>query len=330
MLVLCAALVGGLGLDVYAHINIIDAATEDFFTPWHGVFYTTFAALAAWVGVIGYRRRSATPLSTWFPQSYRWTVVGLIVFAVGGVGDAIWHTVYGVEVGFDALLSPTHMVLFMGLLLIIWTPVRSSMSRADRSAALAIGGVTLTTVIAVVFLQYLWLLPHSWWAEQTYNPVTESGFGIVQTFLAATIVTAAVLCGPLLVVLGRRSLPFGAATVVWTVVAAVEGMVVSQSTRVVPLAFLGGLAFDTVRWVVDRTVTGPQAGTIGLRAASFAGPATLLGAYLVSVGLDAAVGWPAEVWGGTVFVAGLTGLGLALLLNSNDADPTEFVRIDRP
>lgn len=90
-------------------------------------------ALGAWIAFIGYRRRRPGPLLGWFPHSYRLSLVGLGLFALGGIADGIWHTIYGIELGVDALLSPTHLVLLTGGLLLAWTPARSSAGRGDPS-----------------------------------------------------------------------------------------------------------------------------------------------------------------------------------------------------
>ena len=37
-----------------------------------------------------------------------------------------WHTILGVETGLDALLSPTHLLLFIGMAAILTTPVRAA------------------------------------------------------------------------------------------------------------------------------------------------------------------------------------------------------------
>ncbi|MEM8707898.1 MAG: hypothetical protein AAGE98_15645, partial [Actinomycetota bacterium] len=98
-LALIAWLIAGLFIDGYAHANIIDTDTEDFFTPWHGIFYAAFVSLVAWIFVVGRRRQSTAPVLDWFPAGYRVSVIGIAVFALGGIGDGIWHTVFGVEVG---------------------------------------------------------------------------------------------------------------------------------------------------------------------------------------------------------------------------------------
>jgi hypothetical protein len=41
-------LIGGLGLDGWAH-STLEGRVESFFTPWHAVFYTGWTATALWV-----------------------------------------------------------------------------------------------------------------------------------------------------------------------------------------------------------------------------------------------------------------------------------------
>lgn len=38
-------------------------------------------------------------------------MAGAFIFGLGGFGDMIWHTVFGIEVGTNALFSPTHLML---------------------------------------------------------------------------------------------------------------------------------------------------------------------------------------------------------------------------
>src|SRR3546814_7680376 len=98
-------MVVGLFLDGWAHDN---NKPESFFTPWHGVLYSGFAAatLAA-VLVAARSRTSDRPWRETLPAGHGLTLAALAVFAVGAGGDLVWHEAFGVEVGVEALLSPT-------------------------------------------------------------------------------------------------------------------------------------------------------------------------------------------------------------------------------
>ena len=59
-------------------------------------------------------------------------LIGIPIFIGAGLGDMIWHHVYGIEEGVDALLSPTHQVLGLGIFFLASAPIRSVLS--DRGA----------------------------------------------------------------------------------------------------------------------------------------------------------------------------------------------------
>ncbi len=307
-LALAAALVGGMFLDGYAHVEVIDTETEDFFTPWHAVFYTAFVALAGWVAFVGYRRRHpGVGIVDWFPAAYRPALVGVGLFAVGGVGDGIWHTIYGVETSIDALLSPTHLLLFAGGLLIGWTPVRAHALRGRADAGwLTVGTAAIVTAVLVFFTAYAWVVPQTWMGRQLYDPDTGQGTELIQYFLAAALVDTAILLGPLLMVVGRWRPPFGAATVVFTVAQTFETLAFSGRWWGVVFAAIGGAAFDVaLRWAPWRP----------LLVAAASAPAAMWASYLL-LGVGGRSGWPPELNGGLVLITALAGAGLTLLQGS--------------
>ncbi|MGI9594506.1 MAG: hypothetical protein ACR2QK_00015, partial [Acidimicrobiales bacterium] len=71
-------LVIGLFIDGYAHTEIIDTETEDFFTLWHALFYSGFMFTTVVVARIAHRR--AAPTITWrsLPPGYPGAALGLL------------------------------------------------------------------------------------------------------------------------------------------------------------------------------------------------------------------------------------------------------------
>jgi dipeptidyl aminopeptidase/acylaminoacyl peptidase len=120
--------VGGLYLDGWAHRH--GKVDQSFFTPWHAAFYSGFLAVVCLLLVTmyqnhrsGYRRWQA------LPAGYEVSVLGMLIFAIGGVGDLIWHTFFGIEASTEALLSPTHLLLAGGAILILSGPLRAMWRR---------------------------------------------------------------------------------------------------------------------------------------------------------------------------------------------------------
>ncbi len=151
----------GLFVDGWAHNNLTEL--ETFWTPWHGVFYSGFGATAAWiVWMVRGRVLDGASLAESIPVGYRSSILGLGIFAAGGIGDAIWHTLFGIETDVDALFSPTHILLVTGIMLIVTGPIRSMGAqfparRVPRGEFLPAGiSMTLTLLLVSFFTMYSW------------------------------------------------------------------------------------------------------------------------------------------------------------------------------
>ena len=93
---------------------------DDFFTLWHLNLYSSLAVMSAFVGFVAFRnwKQGYSWLCT-LPAGYEHTVLGLVLFGVGGFGDMIWHAAFGIEPGNEALVAPMHLILATGGGLII-------------------------------------------------------------------------------------------------------------------------------------------------------------------------------------------------------------------
>src|SRR4051794_5938888 len=83
----CAALsfwlIGGIYLDGWAHNH---HRVESFFTPWHGVLYSGFFALFAFLlAAVTLARRAGYPWRRSLPPAYRPSLLGRFIFLGGGV-----------------------------------------------------------------------------------------------------------------------------------------------------------------------------------------------------------------------------------------------------
>src|SRR5262245_27383763 len=93
----------GLFLDGWAHRHV--PALETFFTPWHAVLYSGFAACALALHVTQTRNMRRGYL--WrrsLPTGYGLSLVGAAIFLVAGALDFLWHTLFGIERSVEALL----------------------------------------------------------------------------------------------------------------------------------------------------------------------------------------------------------------------------------
>jgi hypothetical protein len=303
--------IGGLHLDGWAHAN--RPGLETFFTPWHAVLYSGFLLTAAWVVLLGVRvgGRAAGPQAWWraLPKAYKSGVVGVAIFAAGGAGDMLWHTLFGVETGVDALLSPTHLVLLVGGTLLFSSPAvaaaRDFTGRLPGVVAIALSTAGVAAA-AAFFLSYLQVFQ---WprAQQLYVPNGANEGSAVLGFGGYLANTAAILVALLLLRRFLDRLPFGTLTVV-TATVAIGGAAFTEFAYPGPIvgAILGAVVAD----VVLAFVPWPWDSWLVLGALA---PLAIWSGQLAGVEVSVGVGWTVELWAGVVALCSLAGLSLALL-----------------
>jgi hypothetical protein len=303
-------MVVGLYLDGWAHRHLQDLDT--FFTPWHGVLYSGFLACAlllTW-------RRFRTPMSGpsrsgTLPPGYGPSFLGVVIFTLGGIGDLVWHTLLGVEADLDALLSPTHLALAAGGVLIISGPFRTEWVRQPSNALTFTQAVpmliSLTLVLSVFafFTQFAHPLVHLWSAGQSpSHPFMPQALGI-----ASILLQTALLTGAILFAVRRWHLPFGSFAFVIALNAALVGGLENHPD----FAWLGvicGLIADTLVWTLKPSMSRPTAFRV------FAGlvPATFYALYFAALARAAGVWWSIPMWAGSIVLAGAVGWLLSLLI----------------
>lgn len=330
-------LIIGLFTDGWAHHNLPNL--ETFFTPWHAALYSGFAASAGWMVHLARRnRRRGFSWRQALPIGYPLAAVGVAIFGVGGIGDMLWHTIFGVEVGIDALLSPTHLVLLTGGLLVVTAALRSGWARPSESprphlraelpAALSLG---LATSLGAFFLLYVSVFSGPAAATPVLRvpegtPGHEAAEQPVVLGVAGYIVTTMLLVVPALLAerAGRR--PAGLIALVVGMVAWLSAAIDDFSTYAVYAATLvsvGALFVEAAAALIVRSVDRPAARLVSLGAVI---PAPLWLAQLVAVALSEGLQWTAALTGGVVALSVLIGAALGLLAGWTPQEtPTQIV-----
>jgi hypothetical protein len=310
-------LIIGLFVDGWAHNN---DKPETFFTPWHGLFYSGFVATALWMGSRYLRHGRA-------PSGYGLGLIGVAAFGLGGVGDMVWHMIFGVEVDLEALLSPSHLVLFASALLILSSPLRAAWSDPGETApsrrafvAPLISMTLLTATVSFFLVNFSPFLSNAATSapyaliERTVSP--EIGAWLAEEVqmegFASILMTTVVLMAPALLLLRRWELPFGSLTVLFAtvigLVSATEGFDMGETALA---GVVAGLAGDVLVRVLRRR-SWQMSST--LRVVGAVVPAVLWLSYFGLLALFYSVGWSVELWAGITCMATLAGLGLALLV----------------
>ena len=318
-------LVGAL-TDANAHIN--DPQLETFFTPWHALLYSGVVVVGLCIGYVAWRNHQRGYAWTRaVPPGYGLTLVGVGVLGVAGIGDLIWHSLYGIERDIPAITSPTHMLIILGILLVVAGPLRSAYTRP----AAEVRGLAQLPMILSVLLMYTmitlplqYLHPFSYRFAQFGNvdlfankpyPVVDSylaeGLG-----LASILVTTAVLMGIVLFLVRRWQLLFGALTLILTVNIAALGAL-QRDFSLVPAAFATGLLADLLILTLRPSPARPNL----FRLFAFLLPAILFTAYFVTLFLTSQVVWIIHLWVGSIFAAGWVGWAMSYLV----VPPREYI-----
>lgn len=119
--------VTGLYADLGWHIR---HHVDTFFTFTHAVLYSGLLLLFGIVVAAAARNvlRGARTLDELVPPGYMLSLLGIVLFFIGGVADLGKHEAFGIERDFDALLSPSHLLIGFGVVLAACGPLRSALA----------------------------------------------------------------------------------------------------------------------------------------------------------------------------------------------------------
>ncbi|HVM55618.1 MAG TPA: hypothetical protein VM262_20705 [Acidimicrobiales bacterium] len=284
----------GLYIDGWSHQA---DKPETFFTPWHAVLYSGFGAAVVYSGWIAARdaRAGRQPAV----GDDRITTLGVVLFALGAGGDLLWHTLVGIEVDIEGLISPTHVALMAGGLLMVTLPVRGALRADHREAPVpVVASIVLAIGVAAFFLMYLMPWNEAETFAHPYVPDVELSNRTVETGMATVIVTTALFFTAILWTARRWRLPAGAATVGFTLVALGQSGLSGFDVR---LPILAATAAGLVTDVLLRR--GRSLAVVGL-----VGGTVLWVAFFALFHAETGVEWGPSLWVGAVVFGGLSGL----------------------
>jgi hypothetical protein len=326
-----AALLGlwlmlGMFLDGFAHHNLPESL-ETFFTPWHGILYSGFLALAGFILFHQFRNMRNGYHWNWaLPAGHSLALIGVAAFALGGVGDLVWHTVFGIEEGVEALLSPTHLLLAGGGLLLISGPFRAALRRFTGVTKPGWKNLIPALLSALAFLSVLTFFTE--YANTLASPerVAENPFvgGLAefvhyQTALGVVgvLIPTALVMGLILVIVRRWTLPTGALALIVSGNGLLMALFHYHETAAYPQTLIpilsGGLIAELAyAWLK------PSAGRENaLRAFAFVTPLAQSALFLATLILTSGVWWSIHMWAGVPFMAGVVGLLTSLATASS-------------
>ncbi len=320
---------GGLFIDGWAHSNI--PQLETFFTPWHAILYSGYLAVAitlivkVWQNLRGMAASTspATPMRSFLqgnrwmraiPTGYELSLLGVVIFGISGVGDLTWHLIFGIERSTEALLSPTHLGLALGLGLALSGPLRAAWRRVGvvpslRSLGPAILSLTFTFSLLTFFTEYASPLINIAPLSDARNAPTEGITDIL--FLTATMMSF------MLLALRRWRLPFGTFTFLLGINGTLMAVFLPVAIIVsLPTALLGGIAADLLYRNLQPSLD--QVGSVRLFA--FLVPVILFAFYFIDLNIigpaifNTTITWTVPFWTGAPIIAGIAGFLLSYVM----------------
>lgn len=320
MVVLCTWLLAGGYLDAWAHRHLLKL--ETFFTPWHAVLYSGMFAILIFLSLTALRnQRRGRSIFEALPDGYGLSLVGCVLFGVGGVIDLFWHLAYGFEVNIAALISPPHLLLMLALALIVTGPLRAAWRRSGtRAPVTAVISATLLLSMFTFFDQFDQPLVNAW-ATVSGSPAIPIRI-VEELGVLGLMVQTALLTGVVLHLLRRFTFPFGSLALL----VGFNGALLSslaQNFELIPMAVAGGFLGDLL---IRRLRPGPR--RVGaLRTAAVLAPASVCALYLLVLDLTSGITWPVHLWLGSIVVCGAIG-GLLSYLAVPPPSPAGSIATD--
>lgn len=302
-------LVAGVFIDGWSHLH--SPQLESFLTPWHAVLYSGATATFTFFAWLAYRARAV-------PAGYRAGLIAAPLFLVGGALDYAWHKIFGIEVGLDALLSPTHLVLFASGLLVLSTPWRSGFGSPTRW--LQVASLVLTTLLVAFFAIYTSALTEPY-AVESLTGIPEGAPGHREAEvpavagLATYLLTTLLLVVPVVLLAQRGRAPRGAVTALCVVVVAASGALVEFAQPWLPVvaAVAGGCADALLRRRQGHRNGSGRAVTVPVALAVSALTVVLWGGQMALLAVGGELRWPAELIAGTIVLCTVLAAATAAL-----------------
>jgi hypothetical protein len=226
----------------------------------------------------------------------------------------LWHEAFGVEADFDALFSPTHLVLAIGINLIITGPLRAAWARPGHQLTWQTAGPALLSLTALISgFTFMTMGSHPLVASIA-GATHDYGDRIGQIAGTVSILfTTVLLMGPTLLIMRRWQLPAGTLIVVWGINTFAMFIVNWHHDYTLWQA----LAIFVAIFVIEiiRHQMEPLAERRGaLRAFAALAPFLLMASYFIALHFTEGIRWTIHMWTGILVEVAIVGWLLSFLL----------------
>lgn len=307
-----------IGLFVDGHAHSHGQVDNSFFTPWHALLYS--GVLAVGVLMTFTQMRNVSRGYAWMkalPKGYLLSLVGVVLFFIGGGFDFLWHSLFGFEANNEALLSPAHLWLAGAGLFFLTGPLRAAWMRKQRSNGWA---EMLPLVLSLALLLSAFTF-FTMYAHPTTQPDAFTGFRSSSgnfswdvMAIAAVLVPSTLISWIVLFAIRRWILPFGSLTLIFTINAGLQFYLRSGYISEYGLIIVGAAAAGLIGDVLLRVLKPSAERPLLLRAFAFSLPIIYFLIYFAILLTTSRVWWSIHMWMGVTIIGGFTGLLLSYLL----------------
>jgi hypothetical protein len=243
---------------------------------------------------------------------YLSAIIGIIIFAFGGLGDVVWHGYYGFEVQLEAILSPTHLALYIGMFLIFIAPF-NALNHEKKFNDTFKENLTLVLFITIIFSFFSFLTqyanplisPFAFSTHRTGLHYYGQTIGLVSLFIHLTF-----LMIPYLMVLYRFKLPFGSLTLIF-LLNAIGMTAIHDHFDFINAAFLAGLIGDVLVYKLKIP------NTLNFQIISAVIPVIYSSMYFLVGWWTRGIWWSNYLVLGAIILSGFFGFAISLIYTSH-------------
>src|SRR5690242_18773399 len=320
---------------------------ESFFTLAHNLLYSGITVFAIYVGkvIVEYQPRRRGFDFKAIPVGYGVTIIGLCILGVAGPADLIWHSIYGFEINIEAIVSPPHLALFLGGLLVSSTGIRSMWAKQDIAPDMRrYLPALLSGILFIAMVNFITMYLSAWMTNvaptkafvndlKRFPDVMSNqhiglseglrGYGdnlfpyhyyTVGQSLASIVISTIVLLGPTLLILRRWRVPDWTFAITFLAFGLLMNVMTSYRDAWTLIALtLTGLAID----LMQRAFAPARDARLtlgGIRLVGSLAAVILWFSYFILLALEKGIGWKATTWVGVCVIGIGAGFGTAFLV----------------
>jgi hypothetical protein len=316
----------GLTGDIARHItDSTSINADDFLSGWHLVLYGGVLSVGLFLGYGALRKGLR------FIGAVSFGTIGFLILTFGGFADMVWHEVFGVEAEVEALVSPPHLLVFVGLMFLLAAPIMALYHQGERMLSASTSLVVVVSALSMFLVTSLFLgyvSPMSVGIRFQSFMEPEPLIGTVNDVFyqvrgMSSVVWTAVFTSALLVLLCRVfRFRTGFITALCGLMALPTLFISEDKLPVAILAVglvFGGLSVELIQAVTRGLMSRTRLVLVG----AVIGPVTWTSTFLMLKAGDM-LEWPTHLWTGAVAITGIMGAVTAYVITSkveNDEGP---------